>query len=449
MPVALTKGGNVSLNKEDPALREVLIGLGWDARATSGSEFDLDASAFLLTTAGKVRSDEDFIFYNQPLSTDGSVKHLGDNRTGAGEGDDEQVTVRLGNVPADVDRIVFAVTIHEADVRRQSFGQVQNAFIRVVNNESGNVITRYDLSEDASTETAMIFGELYRRGPEWKFRAVGQGYNGGLGPLAQSFGVDIGEPAPSAPPPPPPPPVNAPPPPPVAPPPPPPIPPTVAAPPPVVNPAPYAGTPAPAPSNINLSKITLEKKGESISLEKRAAAGFGEIVVNLNWSRNTGGSFWGKKKAIDLDLCCLFDLGEIGKGGVQALGNNLGDYHNPPFMKLDGDDRTGDSSQGEFLRINGDMWQYIRKVLVFSFIYEGVPNWASANGVVTITIPGQPVLEVKMDSHNDQLGTCAIAMLENVNGSIKVTKLVEYFRANSEMDRAYNFGLRWTAGSKD
>ncbi len=191
MAVSLSKGGNVSLSKEAPGLSKILIGLGWDVRATDGAQFDLDASVFLVATTGKVRSDADFIFYNNLKSSDGSVEHTGDNRTGEGDGDDEAVKVSLDSVPADVDKIVVAVTIDQADTRSQSFGQVSSAFIRVVNDSNGTELARYDLSEDSSTETAMVFGEVYRNGAEWKFRAVGQGFAGGLGPLSQSFGVNI------------------------------------------------------------------------------------------------------------------------------------------------------------------------------------------------------------------------------------------------------------------
>ena len=191
MSVSLSKGGNVSLSKEAPGLTKILIGLGWDTRSTDGVDFDLDASVFLVGTTGKVRSDADFIFYNNLKSADGSVEHTGDNLTGEGDGDDEAVKVNLPLVPADVDKLAVSVTIHDAAVRNQSFGQVSNAFIRVVNDDNGTEIARYDLSEDASTETAMVFGQVYRNGAEWKFRAVGQGFAGGLGPLAQSFGVNI------------------------------------------------------------------------------------------------------------------------------------------------------------------------------------------------------------------------------------------------------------------
>lgn len=190
MGVSLSKGGNVSLSKEAPTMTNVLIGLGWDARSTDGQDFDLDASAFLLTANGKVRNDADFIFYNNLKSSDGSVMHTGDNRTGEGEGDDESLKIKLPLIPADVDKIVFVVTIHDAQVRRQSFGQVANAFIRLVNDDNGVEIARYDLSEDASTETAMLFGELYRHNAEWKFRAVGQGYAGGLSSVCAQYGIN-------------------------------------------------------------------------------------------------------------------------------------------------------------------------------------------------------------------------------------------------------------------
>ena len=191
MAISLPKGGTVSLSKEAPGLTKMLIGLGWDVRATDGADFDLDGSAFLLNASGKVRSDADFIFYNQPKSDNGAVAHQGDNRTGAGEGDDEVIEVNLSAVPADVDKIAITVTIHDADARKQNFGQVSSAFIRCVNADSNVEIARFDLSEDASVETAMIFGEIYRHNGEWKFKAIGQGFKGGLGALAQHFGVNV------------------------------------------------------------------------------------------------------------------------------------------------------------------------------------------------------------------------------------------------------------------
>jgi tellurium resistance protein TerD len=191
MAISLQKGGNVNLSKEAPGLKKMTIGLGWDTRATDGAGFDLDGAVFLLNTTGKVRSDADFIFYNNLKSADGSIVHSGDNLTGAGEGDDETVTIDLSTVPADIDKIVVGVTIHDAETRGQNFGMVSKAFIRCVNADGGTEIARYDLSEDGSTEAAMVFGEVYRNGTDWKFRAIGQGFQGGLGPLAKSFGVAV------------------------------------------------------------------------------------------------------------------------------------------------------------------------------------------------------------------------------------------------------------------
>jgi tellurium resistance protein TerD len=190
MAISLQKGGNVNLNKEAPGLKKLVVGLGWDPRATDGKEFDLDGSAFMLNASGKARSDADFIFYNNLKSADGSIAHSGDNRSGEGDGDDETVSIDLDKVPADVDKISVCVTIHDAAARNQNFGMVSKAFIRCINGADNKEIARFDLSEDSSVETAMIFGEIYRAGAEWKFKAIGQGFAGGLAPLARSFGID-------------------------------------------------------------------------------------------------------------------------------------------------------------------------------------------------------------------------------------------------------------------
>jgi tellurium resistance protein TerD len=190
--VSLSKGGNVSLSKQAPGLTAVVVGLGWDPRTTTGADFDLDASAIMLDMAGRVLSDGHFVFFNNLKSPDGSVEHLGDNLTGGGEGDDEQIKINLAAVPAEAGKVVFPVSIYEAEQRQQNFGQVRNAFIRIVNQADNSEIARYDLTEDAATETAMVFGEIYRSFGEWKFRAVGQGYASGLKGIAQDFGVNVG-----------------------------------------------------------------------------------------------------------------------------------------------------------------------------------------------------------------------------------------------------------------
>lgn len=192
MGVSLSKGGNVSLTKAAPNLTAIAVGLGWDARSTSGEGFDLDASALALNSSHRVLGNEYFVFFNNLTSPDGSITHQGDNLTGEGEGDDEVINVTLSRVPSEIVSIVFPVSIYDADSRGQSFGQVRNAFIRVVNLADGVELARYDLTEDASTETAMVFGEVYRQGGDWKFRAVGQGYASGLAGIARDFGVNVG-----------------------------------------------------------------------------------------------------------------------------------------------------------------------------------------------------------------------------------------------------------------
>lgn len=191
MAISLKKGENISLSKTDPSLNAISIGLGWEARSSDGQGFDLDASLFLVNDQGRVRSDSDFIFYNQARSVCGAIEHTGDNRTGVGDGDDETINVTLNKVPADVARLVVVVTIHDAQARNQNFGMVREAFVRLVNLDTGSEVLRFDLSEDYSTETAMVFGEIYRHNNEWKFRAMGQGYAGGLHALCVQYGVQV------------------------------------------------------------------------------------------------------------------------------------------------------------------------------------------------------------------------------------------------------------------
>lgn len=192
MAISLSKGNNVSLTKTAPSLRVARVGLGWDVRTTAGADFDLDASALLLGANGKVRNEKDFVFYNALVHPSGAVEHQGDNRTGDGDGDDEVILINLPEVEQDVEKIVISVSIDQADVRYQNFGQVRNAYIRLVDEATGAEVVRYDLTEDAGNETALNFAELYRHNGEWKFRAVGQGYSTGLAGLATDFGVPIG-----------------------------------------------------------------------------------------------------------------------------------------------------------------------------------------------------------------------------------------------------------------
>lgn len=402
----LQQGGNAPVS-----LSDVAVSLNW----TSSPGVDADVSAYLLTDSGKVRSDNDMIFYNQASGADGAVRFV---PNGTGKGGFE---IDLTRVPADIAKIVFCVTIDQAQARGQTLSALNGATI-TVGARGGAVEHSFSPALSGASEAAMTFGELYRRNNEWKFRAVGQGFNGGLAPLARSFGIDVADDPVAAPPPPAPPPVASPPPP----------------------PPPVTQSPA---TPVNLSKVSLEKPGQSISLEKRGTS-FGEIVINLNWSRGRKG-FFGGGNAIDLDLGCLLEMADGRKSVVQALGRMFGSYHQAPYIALSGDDRTGDASSGETMKINGAHWNEIRRVAIFANIYSGVPNWAQTDGVVTVTMPDQPPIEVRMTEGRDSVRLCGIVMLENVAGSLKATRIVDYFRDQQELDRAFNWGLRWTAGSKD
>ncbi len=374
-----------------------------------GGDSSADISAYLLNEGGKVRGDHDMVFFNQPAGADGAVKLSG-----------SRFDLDLDRIPAEIARIVFCVTIDQAQGAK-SLAALSQAGIKVARGD-GSTIADYSPELAGATEAAMTFGEVYRRGGEWKFRAVGQGFNGGLAPLARSFGIDVAdEPAAAPPPPPPPPPAAAPPPPP-----------------------PAAAPPPPRP--VSLSKVSLEKKGQTVSLEKRGTS-FGEIVINLNWTRGKKGFFGGG--AVDLDLGCLLEMATGQKSVVQALGRMFGSYHQPPFIALDGDDRTGDVSQGETMRINGAYWNEIARVAVFANIYDGVPNWQQTDAVVTVTMPDQPPIEVRMTEGRNDKRLCGIVLLENDRGTLKVTRIVDYYRDQSELDRAHGWGLRWVAGSKD
>ncbi len=357
-----------------------------------------DASAYLLTAGGKVRGDADMIFYNQPEGAAGAIRYAAELGRRGG------FSVDPARLPAAIERVVFCVTVHEAQAKGQTLALLGDASIDVADGA-----LRFAPALAAAPEAAMIFGELYRRGGEWKFRAVGQGFAGGLAPLAQSFGIDVGEAAVAA-----------------------------------VPPAP---PPPPPPPPVDLTKVTLDKPGQAVSLEKRGG-GFGEIIVNLNWSRGRKG-FFGGGSAIDLDLGCLWELADGRAGVVQALGRGFGDYDDAPYIALSGDDRTGDDAQGETLRINGARWSEIARILVFANIYDGVPNWRQTDGVVLVTMPDQPPVEVRMSEGRDDRRLCGVMLIENDGGRLKATRVLDYVRDQQVLDERFDWGLRWVAGSKD
>jgi len=370
---------------------------------------DIDISAFALTATGKVRGDGDMCFYGQPNILGGAVQQSGNSAGNA------SFTLDLSRIDPAVEKVALTATIYE---NKASFDRVSTLALAVTGGIEAQIPTR------GMNETALILGEFYLRQGAWKFRCVGQGFAGGLEPLAKHFGVDIAAPAPV---------------------------PTPAAAPASVPTPPPAPAPVPPKSTISLSKVTLDKSRSSISLEK-PAAGFGEIKVNLNWNQGSNGGvlggIFGKNKSVDLDVGCLFELQDGYKGVVQALGEAFGDLNHEPYIQLMGDDRTGSVAGGEWLHINGRQWGEIKRVLVFAYIYEGALNWKATDGVVTIFIPGQPEIEVRLNEEGGRQGMCAIAMLENVGGAVKVTRRVDFHRGHKDMDVAYGWGMRWTAGSK-
>lgn len=462
MGMNISKGQKADLTKNNAGLRSVLVGMGWQAN----SAIDLDTAAFLLGEGGKVEGDADFVFYGNARHASGAVEHI----AAPAGGDKQQVRVDLAAVPASVEKIAVTATIYDADARRQNFSQVAGAYIRVLDAASGAELLRYDLGQGFSVETAIVVGELYRYKGEWKFSAVGAGFSGGLEALCKNFGVEVGEgqgdapaapPAPTASPAPAAPPAQRPP----------------------LNLGRPGAAPAPAPhAPLNLGrpggappvppvptaappvqpptapkKVEL-KKGQKVSLVK-GGGGLGEISINLNWHQQPqtkkqgflasifGGG--GGAGGIDLDLGCLYELQDGEIGCVQALGNDFGSLSRRPWIALDGDDRTGSNAAGETLRVNGKMAAKIKRILVYTFIYEGAANWQQADGVVTVKCPGSPDIIVRMDEYGSSKAMCAIAMLENINDTFSVEKLVHFFSGHKSMDKAYHWGLRWEPGSKD
>lgn len=357
---------------------------------------DMDVSAFLLGAEGKVRGDGDMCFFGQVSLLGGAVQ-LTEATPGR-----TVFSINLANIDPVIERIALTATIYE---NKAAFAQVSTLNIKIAD------VLEASINTTGMQETALILGEFYRRQGTWKFRCVAQGFAGGLEPLAKHFGVEVAAAEP------------------------------LAAPPKVET------AKAEAPK-ISLSKITLDKKNSSISLEKRAE-GFGEIKVNLKWTKNTkGGGFFSRKKETDLDVGCLFEMQDGEKSAVQALGNRFGSFNTDPYIHLMGDDRTGESDDGEWLRINGKHWDKIKRVLIYAFIYEGAPNWAATDGVITIYMPNQPPIEVRLNEEGGRYSMCAIALLENVKGDVKINRLVNFYDGHEPMDKANNWGMRWKSGSK-
>ncbi|MEU1406006.1 TerD family protein [Streptomyces sp. NPDC005728] len=438
----MPKGSNAPV--PTTALR---VELGW--RSGPGVP-DADASALLLA-AGKVRSDGDFVFYNQPAHPSGAVRHEG-KRT-AGERVTDTLLVDLARVESGIERIVLA-----ASADGGTFGQVPDLYIEVTDAGGGAVAARFD-SPGATTETAFVLGEFYRRQGGWKFRAVGQGYSSGLEGLATDFGITVDEPqhtAPSRTPVAPPPATVGPPPTPAAAPP---VPPLAAMPAPTTTPVPLPPPPATAPpAPVRLSKVTLTKAAPSVSLAKQGGTS-GAMRVNLNWQVRKqfpgwGGRWGAGQQDLDLDLCALYELADGRKGVVQALGNAFGSLNRPPYILLDGDDRTGAVAAGENLTINLDHKQDFRRILVFVTIYEGAASFADLHATVTLQPQHGAPIDFSLDECTVPSMVCALALITNTGGDLVVQREARYLvpergvSPQRTMDRAYGWGMNWTPGRK-
>lgn len=396
------------------------------------SQSAVDCAAYRLTTEGKVRGDGDMIFYGQTRSDDGSVSFRGHDSDGFFD-------INLPAQPASIEKIALAFS------STQTLAQVGDVDIQVL--QGSQVLMTCQLSASGRTEKAIILAECYRRQGSWKFRFIAQGFEGGLKPLSEHFGVEIADEdhnqAPSQ---------------------------SQSAPTSINTQRPMntqksstsqTSTPPPisASPSINLSKITLTKNQSSINLKKRDD--FGKISVNLNWNQRPNADKQAPKKGIlgdlfkqhkaggiDLDVGAMIHLKNGEKTLIQALGNRFGSLQSAPYVCLRADDRTGQVSGGEWLDINGQQWSQIEEVFIFAFIYDGAPNWAQTDGVVTIHVPEQPPIETRLTEGTGNLPMCAIARLVNQQGSINVERINQYFQGHQEMDKAFNWGFSWKRGRK-
>ncbi len=349
-----------------------------------------DFSAFRLFAGGKTRKDADFVFYGQKTNDDGTVE-LSQESAAA------MFRVALPRLAPDVEKIVLAVTSDYPSLASLGFLELDIL-------QGSASLARCRLETAARDEAALILGEFYRRNGQWKFRLVAQGFRGGLRPLAEAYGVDVADDAPAPPPP-------------------------------------------PAPT-VNLSKIVLTKSAPRVDLNKRAV-GKGVFRVNLNWNKTPGsGGFFRRSAGVDLDLAAYVRLRSGEQTIIQALGNHFGDLERPPYVKLLGDDRTGSRAEGEWIHINGQRIDELEEVIIFTFIYSGIPNWQATDAVVRLEISGQPEIETRLSEGSNALPMCAIARLRTTGNDLRIERLDRYFSGHREMDRAFGWGFSWKAGSK-
>ena len=413
----LTIGANTSIPNDQ-------LELHLQVRQRAGQNATVDVSAYALTEATqKVRGDQDMIFYGQMRHASGAIELQ------QIDAQNSRFLLKLPQVDTLLGKIAFTATLEQAG---QTFNSIDLIELKLLH--QGQIIAQAQLDGQGRTEAALILGECYRRNGTWKFRLIGQGFNGGLKPLAEHFGVVIADapaPAQSVP-------ISVP----------------ISKP---STPPPVAAPTAPNAPKMSLSKVSLTKNNRQVSLEK-TGAGFGEIRINLNW--NKGGAaptaktgFFAKlmpaAKGVDLDLGCLYELQDGERSIVQALGNMFGEFNRAPYIQLSGDDRTGSVSDGEWMRINGQQWSQIKRVIIYAFIYEGAPNWAATDAVVTIHVPNQAPIEIALTEGDSGKSLCGVVLLENRGGAIHVSREVQYFSSQKPLDEHYGWGLRWSKGSKD
>ena len=396
----LVAGGNIALVSE---VIEVLI------KTTVPNPVELDLTAYLLAeTTQKVRGDQDMIFYGQTQTANQSVVLV---QSVSNSPFLTRFKINTALIDPQIQKVVLCATLNAP----HDFSRLSAVQIDVLS--GSQMLAQAQVETQARTEKALILAEVYKHNHQWKFRFINQGFNGGLKPLAENFGVIIDE--------------------------------STAHTSPTPTPTP---TPTPIKSNINLSKIKLDKNNSSINLTKKGS-GFGKISVNLNWNKSQpkSESFFQKltrANAIDLDLGAMVQLKDGTIDLVQPLGNRFGHFDRVPYIQLDADDRTGASINGENLHINGNQWDQIERVVIYAYIYKGAAQWTATDGVVSIRIPDQPEIEVRL-TEGDQLTTCAIVELKNVKGAIQANREVRYFKDQQLLDQFYHFGFRWTQGSKD
>ena len=357
----------------------------------------IDIAAFGLEPGQKIRDDRYVVLFSNPRSPGGEVVMQAASNSAT-------FTVDLERLPANIDRIVFTAT-HDS----RSVGESRPLSVTIDHGKAS-----FDAAAALTNEKAVMLAELYRHSSGWKLGTIAAGFAGGLAALIGHFGGEVAEAAPPPAPPPPPPP------------------------------------PPPSSAPISLKKISLDKGNSSVSLKKQGNS-FGEIVLNLNWTARTQKKgFFGGTQQLDLDLGVIFELADgMGAGCIQALGRSFGSYHQPPYIELSGDDRTGAIAAGETIRVNGQYFDYIRRIGVFALIYEGAPNWAETDGVVRLNIPGQPEIEVRMDEVNSRERLCGIAVIDNVGGELKMSRLMRFYQSQKPFAEDIGVYLQWTRGSKD